>query len=127
MEAVTKAEDLVKAYQADPPKLPNGNPKYPPMGDDLMSVLRGTRAYLETQLGNMDAAAALFAEAKKLDADNVHAFYGYAYLMQLQDKADEAKAAYEETLERFPDHSFSLNNLGNVAGDHARTGCIPLR
>lgn len=114
MEAVTKAEDLVKAYQADPPKLPNGNPKYPPMGDDLMSVLRGTRAYLETQLGNMDAAAALFAEAKKLDADNVHAFYGYAYLMQLQDKADEAKAAYEETLERFPDHSFSLNNLGNI-------------
>ncbi|MCC6158707.1 MAG: alkaline phosphatase family protein [Deltaproteobacteria bacterium] len=113
-KALGEAEKLVEKYKANMPMDDKGRPKYPKIDDTLLSMITSSRGICLMMKKDAPNAEALFKKAQQLDAANVSAFYNYALLLENTGRRDAARTAYEESVKRFPEHSFSLNNLGNV-------------
>lgn len=113
-KALDEAQGLWEEYRKNPPKNDKGQLKYPNLNDSFLSTLTSTRAIAHMLKQETKPAEELFLQAQKLDGENVSAFYNYALLLENTGRREESKKAYEESVKRFPEHSFSLNNLGNI-------------
>ncbi|MBZ0273391.1 alkaline phosphatase family protein [bacterium] len=114
LESISTAETLVEKYMKDPPVDAHGRPKYPVADDHLKSVLASTRGVLHLNEKQYDAALAELTRSRELDDDNVMAWYNMALAYDRMGKIDKAFEFYHESAKRFPDHAYTLNNLGNM-------------
>jgi tetratricopeptide (TPR) repeat protein len=119
LEAIERAEGLMKMYQTNPPRYSDGRLKYPQPTKKMMSFIASTRAVCLMADKKYSEAEKQFLKAQKLDPDNVQAYYNFALMHEMKKNYIKAIEAYEETIRKSPQHPYALNNLGNV---YARVG-----
>ena len=71
----------------------------------------------QNRMGNREAAIRSFRKARQLQPTSVNAAYGLALMLDMNDEADQARAAYEDVLKIDPGNPQAMNNLAYIKAE----------
>jgi tetratricopeptide (TPR) repeat protein len=82
--------------------------------DQLKAELHALLGQVHTELGDLDAAEAAFAEARRLRPQSAEINYRYAFLLQAKGQTRDARAQAEAAVKAQPDNFYYLEMLARI-------------